>query len=724
MNRLMARWRVRRMGARLVHQHETADCGPAALLTALRILGGDASLERVRRLAGTNAAGTTLFGLANAARALGIDATAVRGTYEQLRGERIPSIVHVVTEEGLAHFLVVLSMDGAGIRVADPAGACRYLARAAFERQWHSGAALLLASDPSKTLSGERPPGALSWILPHLRDHGAWIVQAAFTGVVCAALGIGSALLLQVLVDRAIPASRAQEALAVVTAIVATGLLRTLVGYVRQYFGALLFRNAGKAIGASFLGRLAYLDMRFFGSRKAGDIASRAKDVLATNSTIVASLGDMVIDATIVAGSVLVLAWMSPPLAVVATCTVAALGAAMYGGLGVLSKHQRRAIAGFARVETTLLDAIKGMHEIKTFASREAASQRLVSSMDAFLDDNHALRLGGAKLAAVAEATGTALLGFAIGYAALDVIGGTIKVGALMSIYALLGFALPSLLRLAQAFVAAQSGWISASRVALALGCEPDPEGGEADASGATSLRIREAALHLGDGRKLLDIPQFQLAHGELVVLAGGNGSGKSTFALALQRMHALQGEYIVGDRPAGDYGLDSLRSQVVVVGKAPHLFPGSLVQNLLMQVPAPLREVRLAALAANGMLPLLGEAGLALAEAIGDGERQLSAGERQLVGLARAIAHAPGFLVLDEAMSALDAHHRQRAIAIVRDYARDHAVLVVDHAWREPRDREYRIDARVLRAVADDAGDDAVRDPALAAEPIPAAMA
>lgn len=91
----------------VVRQRESADCGPAALLTVLRFHGGDASLVRIRALAATDTNGCSLLSLANAAKEIGFEAVGATGTYDELAGERMPCIAHVVLETGLQHFIVV-----------------------------------------------------------------------------------------------------------------------------------------------------------------------------------------------------------------------------------------------------------------------------------------------------------------------------------------------------------------------------------------------------------------------------------------------------------------------------------------------------------------------------------------------------------------------------------------------------------------------------------------
>ena len=150
----------------VVRQYDRVDCGPACLLAVLRFHGGDAGLAPVRALARTDASGTSLLGLYEAAQSLGFDARGATGDYESLREANLPCIAQVVVEDG-PHYVVVYEAGEHELRVADPARGLVRLARTEFERIWVQGAVLLL--DPRPQLHSAPPPHWFPWVLRHCR---------------------------------------------------------------------------------------------------------------------------------------------------------------------------------------------------------------------------------------------------------------------------------------------------------------------------------------------------------------------------------------------------------------------------------------------------------------------------------------------------------------------------------------------------------------------------
>ncbi|MFQ5638465.1 MAG: cysteine peptidase family C39 domain-containing protein [bacterium] len=140
----------------VVRQYDQIDCGPAALLSILKFWGGDSSLVHVRELTKTDAQGSNMLGLVNAAKELGFAATGATSEYEDLMKERMPCIAHVVREDNLQHFVVIYKIDSEKVLIGDP-GKGRYkLPKDRFLEIWKQQAVILLT--PKTELLNNTPP--------------------------------------------------------------------------------------------------------------------------------------------------------------------------------------------------------------------------------------------------------------------------------------------------------------------------------------------------------------------------------------------------------------------------------------------------------------------------------------------------------------------------------------------------------------------------------------
>ncbi|MGH8978120.1 MAG: ABC transporter ATP-binding protein, partial [Acidimicrobiia bacterium] len=173
----------------------------------------------------------------------------------------------------------------------------------------------------------------------------------------------------------------------------------------------------------------------------------------------------------------------------------------------------------------------------------------------------------------------------------------------------------------------------------------------------------------------------LNIGAGERVALVGPTGAGKSTLAKLIARFYdPNEGSVRVDDIDVRDATMHSLRECIVVVPQEGFLFAGTLLDNVRVGRPEASDSEVEAALAALGLLDRFQSFPEGLSTEVRERGSRLSAGERQLVSLARAALADPTILVLDEATSNLDPGTEHQVEAALERLMHGRTVVVVAH--------------------------------------------
>ena len=326
------------------------------------------------------------------------------------------------------------------------------------------------------------------------------------------------------------------------------------------------------------------------------------------------------------------------------------------------SRNSRARQQAYAAFGAEFLDSVQGLGTLKAFGQSGARAKLLADKGHALFQRTMGV-LGTNTLSRGITDTGIAIgAAAALGWGAYRVRAGEMDLGALLVIL-MLGVEVFRPLRELRILLHQGMLGISAAQGILnLLDAEPPVrdrcERVVDDAGLAPTVAFDRVTFSYPGGRRPAhDGLSFAVAAGERVGIVGPSGSGKSTVAKLLLRFYDPQrGRVLVGGRDVCDLTLDQLRSRLAVVNQDTYLFHGTVEDNLRMGKPdATPAELAAAARAANaeefierlpqGYQTVVGERGV-----------KLSGGQRQRIAIARALLRDAPILILDEALSSVDA--------------------------------------------------------------------
>jgi thiol reductant ABC exporter CydC subunit len=409
---------------------------------------------------------------------------------------------------------------------------------------------------------------------------------------------------------------------------------------------------------------------------RSGDLVNRfVGDVDATQDLLVRGLAPPLAALLAGAGTVALATALHGPsgLLLAAGLTVAGLAVPAASALAGRGPGRRRAAAR-AELVTTLVDTLHGAPDLHVHGAMPAAVARVADADDRLLTDAareaRILGLGAGAAALVAGMTLWAVLREAIaaqvGTVALAVLGLTV----------LAAFEIVAPLPAAAARLGAVRA--AARRLFAVLDTPPSVQVRPVPtiAGASAGLQIRGLRVRYAEDEPwVLDGLDIDLPPGRRVAVVGPSGAGKSTLAAVLFRFRdADAGTVLVDGADVRSLPPDELRRTLTGMPQDPHLFVGSVADNLRIAAPdasdAELRDV----------LDRVRLSDLEVGAQVGVGGTRLSGGMRQRIALARALLTDAAVLVLDEPTAHLDPTTRDALLDDLLDAAAGRSLLVITH--------------------------------------------
>lgn len=287
-------------------------------------------------------------------------------------------------------------------------------------------------------------------------------------------------------------------------------------------------------------------------------------------------------------------------------------------------------------------------------------------------------------------------------YGGWRVIGGAMQVGILASFVLYLQRFFQPLAEVSQfydSFQAAAAGFEKLSGVLDEVPGVPFVEHGpQLPVSGLRGeVTMRGVRFHYRTGGDVVANFDLHVPAGQTVALLGETGAGKSTIARLLARFYdPVEGKVSVDGIPLPEFDQHGLRQAVAMVTQESFVFSGTVAENIAFGSPDATRDDVVAAGRSVGVESFVHALGHGYTSDVGKAGARLSAGQRQLLALARAFLANPAVLILDEASSSLDAPMERLVQSALKSVLAGRTALIIAHRLStvEIADRVLVLDA------------------------------
>ena len=453
--------------------------------------------------------------------------------------------------------------------------------------------------------------------------------------------------------------------------------------YGQQYLTMVVAQRSLADLRVTLFARLLRFPMRFFDRTPVGKVVSRVTtDVDVLNEMFAAGAMTIVLDALKLVGIVAFMMWINARLAIASLVLLPI----MVVGIDYFRRMARRTYREIreriARINGYLQEAISGIAVIQLSAREARAFGEFDELNGAHRDANHLSNKLEAALFSLVESVSTVSIAVMLWRGGTLARVGLAELGTVVAFIQYIQQFFVPIRDFSAKYAVMQSSMTAAERLFALIDVEPEP----VPAAPRVPAVARGAIVfdhvwfaYRGEDWVLRDV-SFTIAPGEHVAIVGATGSGKTTTIKLLSHLYDPQrGRILVDGIDVREWDPTALRQRIAVVLQDVFLFSGTVAENVTLGRPdIPRADVEAAArhVNADGFIRAMGGYDARIRER----GSNLSGGQRQLLAFARALAHAPSVLVLDEATSSVDPDTEWLVQDALQKLLAERTALVIAH--------------------------------------------
>jgi ATP-binding cassette subfamily B protein len=349
-----------------------------------------------------------------------------------------------------------------------------------------------------------------------------------------------------------------------------------------------------------------------------------------------------------------------------------------------VQKSYRRIRVAIARINSYLQEHISGIAVLQLF-NREARSRAEFEQ----INRDHMEAYKDAIIAygwfyPIAEFLGMLALALLLAYGGFRVRGGAIQIGVLVAFFQYgMRFFRP-IQDLSEKYNLMQSAMAAAERVFKLLDTPvhiQSPAQPMAFPQSGATVEFDHVWFAYKDEDWVLSDVSFRIQPGETIAVVGHTGAGKTTIASLLLRFYEVQrGVIRIGGVDIRDFKIEDLRRNFGVVLQDPHLFTGTIAENIRLGTEGISDDELSGAAARVNLLDFVQTLPEGFNQPVRERGAGYSTGQKQLINFARALAHNPRFLILDEATSSVDTETELRIREALQQLVEGRTSIVIAH--------------------------------------------
>ncbi len=432
-------------------------------------------------------------------------------------------------------------------------------------------------------------------------------------------------------------------------------LLGSGFGYTQTYSLTYVGQKIMYDIRYQLFSHIQKMSMKFFDKNSSGRILTRVtNDVEALDEIFSGLLVNFIRDFIMIVGIIITMFSLNTTLALLSLCCIPVITIVTLIYRKAARKNFLRMKALIGKINGFLAENISGMKIVRIFHREKEKFDEFKKLNDDYFSVSITELILHSLLRPIIEIVNTLTMALLIWYCSTKITGGYLEIGVLYAFITYIKQFFAPINEISEKFTSLQSAMISAERVFDVLDNKEFQEDftvGELVDKIKGEIEFKNVWFAYDNEDWVLKDVSFKIEPGQTAAFVGATGSGKTTIINLMARFYDVQkGEILIDGRNIREYNLRVLRKQIAVVIQDVFLFSGDIKSNIrLRNKNITDQEIKEAAkwVCADKFIESLPNK---YNEEVKERGCTFSAGQRQLISFARAVAFKPSIFVLDEA--------------------------------------------------------------------------
>lgn len=665
-------------------QHDASDCAAAALASICKHYKKELSIMRIREVIGTDAYGTTVYGLVNGAKELGFDARAVKILIENVSDEyTLPAIAHVITEDGLSHFIVINKIERDKFIVSDPERGIITYSKEDFQKIFSGVLILLVPTSQFEQLDYQKTT-MLSVFKALIFPQKKLLTVIIMSSFALAIIGIVSSLFSKVLFDEIIPYQLKNTLFMYVILFGLISVAQLFLSAFRQHVLLFLSRKIDIPVLLGYYNHILKLPYHFFSTRRVGDILTRFQDAMTIKDIFSQVSISLVLDIVLAFITGIVLWNINSKLFGIILIMVILNIILIYMFKKRYKTLNYEQMNAASIMNSQLIESMKNIEVVKSYHDEAQQIEQLENKFIKVLKLGYEEGILSNIQGTVSSGIGTIgnLIFMSIG--ALAIINGDMSMGDLIAFQTLSGYFIEPIQNLVSLQLTFQEAQIAMKRLNEIMEIEPEqsdtnPLLENIDIQG--DITFHDVTFRYGSRSPVLANFNMTIPVGKKVAIVGESGAGKSTVAKLLMKFYEVEeGEISINSYDLKDVNTYSLRQKIGYVPQNVELFSGKVIDNIKVGYPEATYEQVVSACRRAGCHEFIQKIPGRYYGFIEENGGNLSGGERQRIAIARALLQERQIYIFDESTSNLDSFSEKFVQEMMIERTRGTTTLIIAH--------------------------------------------